>query len=111
MVQVHVKNMVCDRCIKSVVTIFRRSGASVKEVGLGVVTLDKELDSAQEKEIRSALLAEGFEWLDDQKIKLKEQIKKEILQLVHYAELDEMKENLSDYLSSRLHKDYHYISN
>ena len=34
-----------------------------------------------------------------------------IIELVHYSNLDEMKGNLSDYLSSKLYKDYHYLSN
>ncbi len=109
--EIHVKNMVCDRCIKVVRGIFHDAGALIKSVGLGVVELEKELSDQQVQTVKTVLEKEGFEWLDDQKIKLVEQIKKLIVQLVHYGQLDEMKENLSDYLSAKLHKDYHYLSN
>ncbi len=106
-----IKNMVCARCIKTVTGIFSEIAGPLKSVRLGVVETENELTADQEKKIRAALAAEGFEWLDDQKVKLVEQIKREIISLVHYGELDAMKQNLSDYLSARLYKDYHYLSN
>jgi YesN/AraC family two-component response regulator len=109
--QVHVKNMVCPRCIKSVTEIFQSAGASIKDVKLGVVTLDESLSEIQSGQIKTALVREGFEIIDDQRIKLTDQVKKLIIELVHFSELDEMKENLSDYLVHQLHKDYNYLSN
>src|SRR5688572_25403680 len=111
MIEIPIRNMVCARCIKVVKGIFDDAGASVKDLVLGKVTLEQALTAQQTTLIRDRLAQEGFEWLDDQKRQLVENIKKEILQLVHYGELDEMRENLSAYLSSRLHKDYHYLSN
>lgn len=108
--EIHIRNMVCARCIKEVTHIFQKGGADINDVQLGVVTLAKNLNSVQIEQIKKALAAEGFEWLDDQKVKQVEKVKQLIVQLVHYAELDEMNENLSDYLSSKLHKDYHYLS-
>jgi AraC-like DNA-binding protein len=107
---VYVRNMVCDRCIKAVTGIFKDNHATIKEIRLGVVELEQELTRQQETAIKQTLAEEGFEWIDDQKARLVEKIKQTILQLVHYGELDEMKENLSQYLSSRLHKEYHYLS-
>jgi AraC family transcriptional regulator len=111
MTEIHIKNMVCDRCIRAVAGIVERAGATAKEVRLGVVRLDQPLTTVQTQEIKTALDSEGFEWLDDQKVKLVEQVKQLILQLVQQGQLDDMKENLSSYLSSQLHKDYHYLSN
>lgn len=110
MIEIPVKNMVCGRCIKSVTSIFELHGVKNFEVNLGKVILSDPLTARQEEEIRSALAAEGFEWLDDKKLKLVEEVKKEIVNLVHYGELDELKVNLSVYLSSRLHKEYHYLT-
>lgn len=107
----NIKNMVCARCLKTVTGIFREAGITPVAVHLGKVETPESLSGEQEMQIRKALLAEGFEWLDDQKVKLVEEVKQAIVQLVHYGELDEMKENLSVYLSSKLYKDYHYLSN
>lgn len=103
--------MVCARCIKTVMGIFQQDGADVQAVRLGSVETRNELSSEQLNTIRQNLLAEGFELLDDQKVKLIEQIKNEIVNLVHYSELDEMKVNLSTHLSGKLHRDYNYLSN
>jgi AraC family transcriptional regulator len=108
---IHIKNMVCGRCIKAVSAIMQQAGVEVDSVQLGLVHLSKPLSEAQVVTVKSVLEKEGFEWLDDQKVKLAEQVKNEIVRLVHYGELDEMKENLSAHLSSKLLKDYHYISN
>ena len=44
-------------------------------------------------------------------MKLIEQIKNEIINLVHYGDLDELAVNLSTLLSKKLLKDYNYLSN
>jgi len=103
--------MVCARCIKTVTGLFQRAGADIQNVRLGTVETRNDLDNEQLNNIRKNLLEEGFELLDDQKTKLIEMIKNEIIALVHYGELDEMKVNLSTYLTSKLHKDYNYLSN
>jgi AraC family transcriptional regulator len=108
--ELYIKNMVCGRCIKTVTAIFEREGIIPESVELGLVRLKNELESEKEKKIRVLLEAEGFEWLDDQKAKLVEDIKLSIIELVHYSNLDEMNKNLSGYLSEKLHKDYHYLS-
>ena len=106
-----IKNMVCARCIKTVTGIFQQAGADVQNVRLGSIETRNELSVEQLNTVRQSLLTEGFELLDDQKVKLIEQIKNEIINLVHYGELDEMLEKLSVYLTSKLHKDYNYLSN
>jgi len=103
--------MVCARCIKTVTGIFQHAGADIQTVRLGTVETRHDLNDEQLNIIRKNLLGEGFELLDDQKTKLIEKIKNEIIALVHYGELDEMKVNLSTYLTSKLHKDYNYLSN
>jgi len=107
----NVKNMVCARCIKTVTGIFQQAGAEIKNVRLGFVETNNKLDSEQLNTIRKNLILEGFELLDDHKTKMIEQIKNEIINLVHYGELDEMKTNISTHLSNKLHKDYNYLSN
>ena len=111
MTTIHIKNMVCDRCIKAVSNIFEQQGISPESIELGQVRLKAELDKEQEKKIRALLEAEGFGWLEDQNKKLIEEIKCIIIELVHYSNLDEMNKNLSGYLSEKLRKDYHYLSN
>ena len=102
--------MVCDRCIRSVQQLFERAGIAVGSIHLGVVQTRQDLDEPQIQQVKEALRAEGFEWMDNQKVKLVEQIRQQIIQLVQSGKMDEMKGNLSDYLSKALLKDYHYLS-
>ena len=103
--------MVCARCIKTVTGIFQQAGAAIKKIRLGTVEIIDTLNGEQLNNIRQNLALEGFELLDDQKMKLIEQIKNAIVELVHYGELDEMNVNLSTHLTNKLHKDYSYLSN
>lgn len=109
--ELNIKNMVCARCIKSVTGIFQAAGAKLKEVQLGKVILEEELPEAVIQQVRKEIEAEGFEVIDDQRVKLAQQVKALIIELVHMQELDEMRDNLSDYLSKKLNKDYTYITN
>ncbi|HEX4877514.1 MAG TPA: helix-turn-helix domain-containing protein [Chitinophagaceae bacterium] len=107
----NIKNMVCARCIKTVSGIFQSAGAIVKSARLGIIELAGPLSATQETKVREQLTVDGFEMLDDQRVKVIEQIKTEIINLVHYGELDEMRDNLSDFIVNRIHKDYNYLSN
>ncbi len=107
--ELHIKNMVCARCIRSVRALFEKEGIDVS-VELGVVTLEKALTEKQRTAIQEGLENEGFILLDDQKAKLVDKIKRTIIDLVHYSELDEMNKNLSSYLAEKLNKDYHSLS-
>jgi len=110
MIELHIKNMVCGRCIKSVTAVFTQSGVDPESVSLGVVVLKDKLDDQQRNIVKAGLASEGFELLDDQKAKLINEVKQNIIELVHYGELDEMNTNLSGYLAAKMHKDYHYLS-
>lgn len=108
--ELHIKNMVCARCIKSVDTVLKEAGLEPESVELGVVRLGKEINEKEKEDLRAKLAAEGFELLDDQKAKLVEEIKRSIIELVQDGELDEMNIRLSDYLAKKLYRDYHYLS-
>lgn len=105
-----IKNMVCARCIKSVTGILQSAGGKLKTIKLGVAELEEELSMYKLQSAEKQLKEEGFEIIDDKRIKLVESIKNLIVELVHYKDLDAMKENLSDYLVSHLHKEYTYLS-
>jgi len=75
MVVYNIKNMVCARCIRTVTGIFRQAGVEPVAASLGKIETGEELTAGQEQQVRKELEAEGFEWLDDQKVKLVEGVK------------------------------------
>jgi len=106
----YVKNMVCDRCIMIVDQQLNQLGFSVKDISLGKVEVEPEPDSAQLQDIGSALQVLGFELIDKEKDKLIEQVKNEVINLIHYSDLNEIKQSLMHIIAGRLNKEYTYLS-
>ncbi|ATL49610.1 AraC family transcriptional regulator [Chitinophaga caeni] len=106
----YIKNMVCPRCIKVVQETIEKSGLKVGHIELGKVTLDGNIDQEAKDILSNRLKGEGFELLDDRKQQLIEAVKNIIVELVHYGDLDELKEKFSTVITQKLNKDYHSIS-
>lgn len=106
----HIKNMVCDRCILVVRQQLDELGIGYKNIQLGQAELDAELSAEQSEALRSRLSAAGFELLDDRKSKLVEKIKTTIIELIHGNKEDELNRKISVLLEEKLNLDYHYIS-
>jgi len=105
----HIKNMVCNRCKWVVKTELEKLGHEVMVVNLGQVELKNDVDPAQREAIRHKLEAFGFELMNDKSSVLIEQIKTTLIELVQDTEKLE-KQNLSEYVSQKLHKDYSTLS-
>ena len=107
----HIKNMVCDRCIKVVNDELSGLGYTIKKLELGEVSLKEELDKNDLVKISQVLADNGFELIDDRKSKLINRIKTMIIEFIHYDR--EMPEhmNLSDFLAKEIGHDYSYLSN
>jgi AraC-like DNA-binding protein len=105
----HIGNMVCDRCSKVVGDVLREQklDGSVK---LGAVDLHEPLAEERFPALKAALEAEGFRLLDDSRSRLVSAIRNTLVELIHYGDLEGMHQNISAYLSEKLHKDYHYLS-
>lgn len=108
--EIFIKNMVCPRCVKAVKSVAQALKLDVEEVELGKVTLKKEANDKTLKAFDEMLQAEGFEIINNKKARIIEQIKKHIISLIQNKDMDEMNVTLSEYLSSKLHHDYGYLS-
>lgn len=108
--KLYIKNMVCNRCIMVVKSELEKFGYEPLNVTLGEVLLKNELTVNEKKALNKHLKTFGFEITDDKKGRLIGQIKSSIIEIVH-QQTTELKSNLSDYLSAKLHHDYTYLSN
>ncbi|MFQ6606547.1 MAG: helix-turn-helix domain-containing protein [Fidelibacterota bacterium] len=105
----HIKNMVCNRCIRVVREELEKLGLIVEDVKLGHVIIGnpEEIDIEQ---VSRVLQENDFELLVEKKARLVEKIKMLIIDLVQSGDLEFMNINLSDYLRSKIGHEYAYLS-
>ncbi|PJJ08268.1 helix-turn-helix protein [Flavobacterium sp. 1] len=108
--KLYIKNMVCNRCIMAVKNELEKFGHQPLNITLGEVLLNNEMTDSEKEIFGQQLKILGFEMIDDKKSRIIGQIKSSIIEIVHHQNGD-LKSNLSDYLSNRLHHDYTYLSN
>lgn len=108
--KIHIKNMVCDRCKLVVQQILDELGLHARQIELGEVELTSALDEQQTSEFKHKLQLVGFEWLQDKKGRIIEQLQTVMIELVHGQEFIPHV-NLQQYLSDKLHYDYTYLNN
>lgn len=105
----HIKNMVCPRCIRAVETLLQSLGQEWHQVSLGQVSLPHMPDAAQLKVLAKGLKEQGFELLEDRNSQLVNQIKSLLIEWVHYRHPEDTW-NLSERLSKALRRDYSTLS-
>ena len=102
--------MVCIRCQMVVKAELEKLGLSYTYVKIGEADIIGNIQPEQLEQIKTGLKKAGLILMEDRKSILVEKIKAVIIELVHYSE-DQIKVNLSDYLSEKLNYDYTYLSN
>ncbi len=108
--KLYIKNMVCNRCIMVVKSELEKLGYKPLSVELGEAEIERELSKEEKQRLTNVLQGLGFDLIDDRKSRLIERIKNLIIELVHEKD-SQLKTSLSDYLTTHLHHDYHYLSN
>ncbi len=110
-VTLHIKNMVCDRCVRVVKEELEKLGLDVHNVVLGEAVVASRKVEPDRAHIRQVLRENGFDLLDSRNAQLVERIKTAIVKLVHYNH-DEvtLKLKQSEYIARELGMDYPYLS-
>ncbi len=80
------------------------------DVKIGEADIIEDIPSEKLEQLDVALRKSGLQLMDNKKSILVEKIKSAIIELVHYTE-EQIKVNLSDYLSKKLQYDYTYMAN
>ncbi len=107
----HIRNMVCNRCIKVVQDEFAKLNLDIQDIELGKVNVSPQLSEKKIEDVRKVLDNNGFELIDDKKSKLIDRIKTIIIEKIHYSESGFESINTSEYLAKELGHDYSYLSN
>lgn len=110
MTVLHIKNMVCDRCIMMVGSCLRNVGITPQRVSLGVAELESPPSEAQLAELKVRLDSLGFELIEDNRDQTVERIKNIVVQYVHYSSATQQSKKLSAILTEELGKEYSSLS-
>jgi YesN/AraC family two-component response regulator len=102
--------MVCIRCQMVVKSELEKLGLHYTNVKLGEADIIESLLPDQLAQLDKRFRKSGLLLMDDKKSILVERIKSAIIELVHYTE-EQIKVNLSDYLSEKLNYNYTYLAN
>lgn len=102
--------MVCIRCQMVVKSELEKLGLHYIDVKIGEANIIEQILPEQLEQLDISLRKSGLQLMDNKKSILVEKIKAAIIELVHYTN-EQIKVNLSDYLSETLNYDYTYLAN
>lgn len=103
-----IKNMVCRRCLMAVEALFREEGMVPLSIELSRVALPAEPDAEKKRALKQRLAEMGFEWIEDRKTRLIEQIRTGVIEYLQMESGD--RPLLSDFLQQRCAREYSLLS-
>lgn len=105
----HIKNMVCPRCVSAVSQILEELNIEYKTIKLGEVELVSKLTESEKEMVSKKLQDAGFSFISDRKSQLIEQMKNLVVKNIHHSsEVVEVK--WAETISRELNLDYKYLS-
>jgi AraC-like DNA-binding protein len=107
---IHIKNMVCPRCIKVVKESLTNLGLEVKDVILGKAIIGSSKEDLPVKKIENVLTENGFELIEDKNVKIIEAIKVLIIEKIHHSSASLEKFNFTKYIAETLNVNYNQLS-
>lgn len=107
MTELHIKNMVCPRCVMAVEDVLKRQGLTIQHVRLGLALVAETLSESQLSGIGEELASLGFELLADPQTQVVEAVRAAV---VEWVRMEGDREKLSLFLQQRLAKDYSALS-
>lgn len=105
----HIKNMVCPRCIAAVKETLEQLNIQYQRIDLGQVILTKSIDQEKLLRFENSIKAVGFELLEPGKLSLVSKIKTLIIEQIHHQTAP-LSVNFSALISEKLAHDYSYLS-
>ncbi len=109
--QLHIRNMICESCIKVVKWELERTGfIQVNEVKLGEAVISYNEGVINLDFINAVLKRNGFELIENKELILVEKIKSSMIQLIFYGNNTNSILRNSDFLSQKLELPYPTLS-
>ncbi|HRG88652.1 MAG TPA: helix-turn-helix transcriptional regulator [Chitinophagales bacterium] len=105
-----VKNMVCQRCVMAVNDVLHKLSIKPANVLVGEIHTSQPVTDKQKTELAESLATIGLELIDNRNTGLIEKIKQLVIKRARNEAGNDNNQNLSVYLSAKLHHEYTYLS-
>jgi AraC-like DNA-binding protein len=109
-IEIAVKNMVCNRCIKVVREELTNNNIDVAHVDLGTIYLNQALSETAQQTLVEVLHREGFELVEDREATIVNQIKGLIVKDIHHKKEKEVGQKFSEFLALKIGMEYSNLS-
>ena len=107
----HIKNMVCNRCIKVVREELEKLDYAVERIELGEVVITSDKKKFQLDKIKNSLEENGFELFDSRNANIIERVKILIIKLIHHNSTENQSDiNLHNEIIKKAGLSYQYVS-
>jgi AraC-like DNA-binding protein len=106
----HIRGMVCSRCIKVLREELARNGVTVKNTSLGRAVVEYDPEKSDLAHIQKILKKNDFSLITDRELQLVEQIKIIILQMVNNSDKEKIPKRFSEVVANELGFNYSYLS-
>ena len=107
----HIKNMVCNRCIKVVREEMEKLGYTIEKIELGEVVITSTKKKFQLDKIKTSLEENGFELIDSRNANIIERVKILMINFIHYNSTENQSDiNLHDEIIKEAGLSYQYVS-
>jgi AraC-like DNA-binding protein len=107
---IHIRNMVCDRCITAVGNLLTGSGFQYVSIMLGQVVFGRSLKARELAELERGLKHLGFELIESKQARTVERIKGVLREHVHSSANRRASARLSEWLASAMNAEYSGLS-
>jgi AraC-like DNA-binding protein len=109
-IEIAVKNMVCNRCIKVVKEELLKHKIDFNDVDLGSIYFNRDISEKEKERLKAILEKEGFELVEDKESVIVKTIKTIIVQLIHHGKQKPENQKISEYIASEIGMDYSQLS-
>ena len=107
----HIKNMVCNRCIKVVREELEKLDYTIEKIELGEVVITSTKKKFQLDKIKKSLEENGFELIGSRNANIIERVKILIIKLIHHNSTENQSNiNLHDEIIKEAGLSYQYVS-
>jgi len=107
----HIKNMVCNRCIKVVKEELEKLNYSIEKIELGEVVITSDKEKINLEIIKKVLEENGFELIDSRNANIIERIKILIINLIHHPSAESFSDtDLRKEIDNETDLSYQYVS-